>query len=233
MRSKSIAGAIRSSASPLDVSKLEAALEKLDKSRSATLPPIASPSPRSPTSDKLHFKFTSSTQNVSTTSPPLSPDAVFKSRLSPESPRTPGASRSNLKLKLGRSPSPPPLGVRMKHSPTSPSDMINVPSSYKEQQEYLLNEYDYRIKMHVAYQAANFELQNAIGRKKELTALIFKQKQFEQEWPFTRSKAELSSYSEHISITTVDEPREEGMEELIKEAKEMIKSLQNALSTQQ
>ena len=213
------------------MNKLEAALEKLDKSRSATLPPSLSPKALSPTSDRLHFKFTSSAQNVSTTSPPLSPDTVFKSRLSPESPRTTGTSRSNLKLRLGRSPSPP-LGVRMKHSPTSPSDIINLPSSYKEQQEYLLNEYDYRIKMHIAYQAANFELQNAIGRKKELTALIFKQKQFEQEWPFTRSKAELSSYSEHISITTVDEPREEGMEELIKEAKELIRSLQNALTTE-
>ena len=85
--------------------------------------------------------------------------------------------------------------------------------------------------MHIAYQAGNFELQNAIGRKKELTALIFKQKKFEQEWPSTRSKAEISSYSEHISITTVDDPREEGMEELIKEAQEMIKSLQHTLST--
>ena len=67
--------------------------------------------------------------------------------------------------------------------------------------------------MHIAYQAANFELQNAIGRKKELTGLIFKQKQFEQEWPSIRSKAELSSYGEHISVATVDEPREMDMEE--------------------
>ena len=87
--------------------------------------------------------------------------------------------------------------------------------------------------MHIAYQAANFELQNAIGRKKELTGLIFKQKQFEQEWPSTRSKAELSSYSEHTSVTTVDEPREVGMEELIKEAQETIKVFQSTLNTKQ
>ena len=177
----------------------------------------------------------SSTQNVSSTSPPLSPDSAFKSRLAPESPHTGGASRNKLKLRLRKSPSPPQLTVKPKHSPTSPLEhfsMISLPSNHKERQEYLLNEFDYRVKMHIAYQASNFELQNAIGRKKELTALIFKQKQFEQEWPSTRSKAEISSYSEHISITTVDEPREEGMEELIKEAHEMIKSLQCTLSAQ-
>lgn len=85
--------------------------------------------------------------------------------------------------------------------------------------------------MHIAYQAANFELQNVIGKKKELTSLILKQKKFEEEWPLTRSKAELSDYGEHISVTTVDEPREVGMEELIQEAQEMIKLVQHTLST--
>ena len=169
-------------------------------------------------------------------SPPLSPGLVSKAKVSSKPLQTTSASRDKLKLKLRKSPSPPQLAVRTRHSPTSPSEHfsgISLPSSHKEREDYLLNEYDYRIKMHIAYQAANFELQNAIGRKKELTGLIFKQKQFEQEWPSTRSKAELSSYSEHISVTTVDEPREVGMEELIKEAQEMIKLLQNALSTKQ
>ena len=66
-----------------------------------------------------------------------------------------------------------------------------------------------------------------------MTGLIFRQKQFEQEWPSTKSKAELSSYSEHISVTTVNEPREVGMEELIKEAQEIIKLLQSTLNTKQ
>ena len=175
-------------------------------------------------------------QTVSTTSPPLSPGTVSKAKLSSKPPQTTSASRNKLKLKLKKSPSPPQLAVRSRHSPMSPSEqfsVISLPSSHKEREEYLLNEYDYRIKMHIAYQAANFELQNAIGRKKELTGLIFKQKQFEQEWLSTRSKAELSSYSEHISVTTVDEPREVGMEELIKESQEMIKLLQDTLSTEQ
>jgi len=160
----------------------------------------------------------------------LSPDEA--SELSSKFPHTTSASATKSKLRLKFSH--PQLAVRPKHSPTSSCEHFNLtslPSNHQEREEYLLKEYDYRIKKHVAYQAMSFELQNAIGNKKELTALIFKQKKFEQEWPSTRSKEELSSYGEHISITTVDEPREVGMEELIKEAKEMIKKLQYTMST--
>ena len=232
-RESGLTVAIKSSSPPLDVQKLEVALKKLKKSEHVTTPTGLSPRSLSPTNGKESpFKFSSLSQNVSTSSPPLSPEEVSKSTLSSGPPHT---SRDKLKLKLGRSPSPPQFALRSKQSPTSPSEhsVISLPSDHKQRQEYLLNEYDYRIKMHIAYQAANFELQNAIGRKKELTSLIFKQKQFEQEWLSTRSKAELSSYSEHISVTTVDEPREVGMEELIKEGQEMIKLLQCTLSTQQ
>ena len=225
-RESGLTVAIKSSSPPLDVQKLEVALKKLKKSEHVTTPTGLSPRSLSPTNgNESRFRFSSSlSQNVSTASPPLSPEELSKSTLSSGPPHT---SRDKLKLKLRRSSSP-------QQSPTSPSEhsVISLPSDHKQRQEYLLNEYDYRIKMHIAYQAANFELQNAIGRKKELTSLIFKQKQFEQEWLSTRSKAELSSYSEHISVTTVDEPREVGMEELIKEGQEMIKLLQCTLSTQ-
>lgn len=202
--------------------KLEAALKKVAHVTSPT-----SLSPKSLNGGSRH-KFASSSENVSTASSPISPD---KSKLSPEF-------KSKLRLRIRRSPSPPQLAVRQKYSPTSPPPhehfkVIRLPSTHKEREEYLLNEFDHRIKMHIAYQAANFELQNVIGSKKELKTLIFKQRKFEQEWPSTRTKAELSSYSEHISITTVDEPREVGMEELIKEAKEMIKSLQHTISSRQ
>ena len=225
---------ITSSPPPLDVHKLETALKKLHKSKHSTSPTSSSPRSLSPTSGERQFEITS--QNVPTMSPPLSPGSISKVAMSSKPPRTTSASRDKLKLRLRKPPSPPQLAIKPRHSPTSPSEYFSVkslPSNHKEREEYLLNEYDYRIKMHIAYQAANFELQNAIGRKKELTGLIFKQKQFEQEWPSTRSKAELSSYSEHISVTTVDEPREVGMEELLKEAQEMIKLLQSTLSTKQ
>lgn len=166
----------------------------------------------------------------SSPSPPLSPDEA--SKLSPKFSHATSVSAAKSKL---RPRSPPRLAIRSKHSPTSCEhfNLKSLPSSHQEREEYLLNEYDYRMKMHIAYQAESFELQNAIGNKKELTALICKQKNFEQEWPSTRSKDELSSYGEHISITTVDEPREVGMEELIKEAKELIKLLQYTINTKQ
>ena len=222
--------AARSPPPPLDMHQLEAALKKVDDSRRVKTPTGLSSKTSSATNGILQHKLTKlSSHDVSTTSPPLSPDAAHKLNLSPD------MTSSSKKLRPQRSPSPPLLAVRQKHSPTSPREhiVISLPVNHKERAEYLLKEYDYRMKMHIAYQAASFELQNVIGSKKDLKTLVFKQKKFEQEWPSTRSKAEISSYGEYISITTVDDPREEGMEELIKESQELIKLLQQSISSKQ
>ena len=85
------------------------------------------------------------------------------------------------------------------------------PTNEKTRQEYLLHEYDRRLNMQVAYQAANFELHDALLiNNKQFRALICEQRRFERKWPLLRTKSKLGNESqmlhdESTPTTTVDE----------------------------
>ena len=108
--------------------------------------------------------------------------------------------------------------------------MKTLPTSKKIREEYLLHEYDRRLKMQIAYQAANFELQDALhANNRQFKALIYGQRKFEQRWPLLRSKslwrAELVHYDESVDKVGITE-KEACFLELIKEGQTLIEVIQ-------
>jgi len=109
--------------------------------------------------------------------------------------------------------------------------MTTLPTSKKIREEFLLHEYDRRIKMQIAYQAANFELQDTLlENNRQFRALIYEQKRFEQRWPLTRRQSkpsdELQELNDECIAETAIEEREACFAELIKEARALIGVIQ-------
>lgn len=108
--------------------------------------------------------------------------------------------------------------------------MKTLPTSMKIREEFILHEYDRRLKMQIAYQAANFELQDALhANNQQFRALIYAQRRFEQRWPSLRSKSlqggELVHYDESVNEVGITE-NEACFMELIKEGKTLIEVIQ-------
>ena len=111
--------------------------------------------------------------------------------------------------------------------------MKTLPSSKKIRDEYLLHEYDRRLKMQIAYLAANFELQNALRENnRQFRALIYGQRRFEQRWPLLHSKSLQRTELVHYYDESVDEAghgiteKEACFLELIKEGQTLIEVIQ-------
>ena len=109
--------------------------------------------------------------------------------------------------------------------------MTTLPTSKKIREEYLLHEYDHRLKMQIAYQAANFELQDALHvNNRQFRALIYGQRRFEQRWPLlhrkSKQRVELSAhYDESVDEAVITE-KEACFMELIKEGQTLIEVIQ-------
>ena len=161
----------------------------------------------------------------------VSPSSTkVKSNLSSESSQKSTASGSEAK---GKSHSPKVVAHNAPPS-TSTFDydlfMKTLPTSKKIREEYLLYEYDCRLKTQIAYQAANFELQDAIAANRQFRALICEQKRFERNWPLLRKKSKemkesQTLHDESIAGTAKDE-KEACFIELIKEGRAIIEIIQ-------
>ena len=96
----------------------------------------------------------------------------------------------------------------------SPEKCLTLPNNNKERKEFLLNAYDKRKKKQLAFLAATFVLQNAIGIKKGLKDLVNEQRWFEKKSLLPQSETESSEKpKEDVEITpgTVTEDREISM----------------------
>ena len=107
--------------------------------------------------------------------------------------------------------------------------MKTLPTDKKITEEYLLHEYDCRLKMQIAYQAANFELHDALHENnRQFRALIYEQRRFERSWPLTRTrkfKQSVNSPIYQVNQMAISE-REACFMELIKEGQILIDVIQ-------
>ena len=110
--------------------------------------------------------------------------------------------------------------------------IADLPNSDSSREKYILNEYDCRMKKHIAFQAATFELLNAKKGLHEVSNLIHQQRKFEEKWPSRYSKTTSSEefYDENIFNTNI-EVREIDMTEMIKESQEAVKLLRHLLNS--
>ena len=110
--------------------------------------------------------------------------------------------------------------------------IVDLPNSDSSRENYILNEYDCRMKRHIAFQAAIFELLNAKKGLHEVSNLIHQQRKFEEKWPLTYSETTPSEefYDENILNTNI-EVREIDMTEMIKESQEAVKLLRHSLNS--
>jgi len=107
----------------------------------------------------------------------------------------------------------------------------DLPNSDSSRENYILNEYDCRMKKHITFQAATFEALNAKKSLHEVSNLIHQQRRFEERWPSRYS--ETSPSEEFFDENVFDlnfEVREVDMTEMLKESQEIIKMLQQLLN---
>lgn len=110
--------------------------------------------------------------------------------------------------------------------------IVDFPNSDSSRENYILNEYDCRMKKHIAFQAASFELLIAKKDLNEVSNLVHQQRRFEERWPFRYSETTPSEdfYDENIFNVNVD-VRELDMTETAKESQEVIQMLQILLQS--
>lgn len=160
---------------------------------------------------------------------PVSPSSTnIKSNMSSESSYTSGSAMVNESKKKTH--------VAHSHSlPNSTFDyeqfMTTLPTNEKIRQEYLLHEYDRRLNMQIAYQAANFELHDALlMNNRQFRALICEQRRFEQKWPLLRTKSreqnESPTFHDESTAATMADEREACFVELAKEGRVIIEVVQ-------
>ena len=107
-----------------------------------------------------------------------------------------------------------------------------LPTGKKITEEYLLHEYDSRLKMQIAYQAANFELYDALHENnRQFKALIYEQRRFEKSWPLTRTRkfkqsVESLLYQDKLINQMDISERETCFLELVKEGQILIEIIQ-------
>lgn len=108
--------------------------------------------------------------------------------------------------------------------------IVELPNSDHGRESYVLNEYDCRMKKHIAVQAANFELLNAKKGMPEVSNLIHQQRRLEEGWPLRYSETTPSEgfYNENVFDTNV-EVWELNMAEMTKESKRIISILQELM----
>ena len=109
--------------------------------------------------------------------------------------------------------------------------IVDLPNSDSSRENYILNEYDCRMKKHIAFQAATFEVLNVQKGLNEVSNLIQQQRKFEEKWPSRYSETTPSEgfYDENI-FNIDDEVREINMTEMLKESQEIINLLQILLN---
>ena len=107
-------------------------------------------------------------------------------------------------------------------------NLITLP---KDRQKFVLHEYDCRMKKHIAFQAANFELQDTKKHNQKLSNLVHQQRRFEEMWPSKRSEANPSiRITEFFDENVLDpEIKELDVSELVKEAGRVIMLLRYTL----
>ena len=115
---------------------------------------------------------------------------------------------------------------------TRNKNIVDLPSSDSSRENYILHEYDCRMKKHIAFQAASFEVLNAKRGMSELSNLIHQQRKFEESWPFRYSETTPSEEFYDESVFDIDvEVREFDMTEMVKESQQVIEILQQLLSS--
>ena len=165
---------------------------------------------------------------------PVSPSSTkVKSKVSSESSHT---SRSVVVNESKKKMHSPKIVAHSHPLPNSSSFdyeqfMSTLPTNEKIRQEYLLHEYDHRLNLQIAYQAANFELHDALLiNNKQFRALICEQRRFEQRWSLLRTKSKQwnesqTCHDESTAATAVDE-KEACFIELAKEGQALIEVVQ-------
>ena len=115
---------------------------------------------------------------------------------------------------------------------TRNKNIVDLPSSDNNRENYILHEHDYRMKKHIVFQAASFEVLNAKGGMPELSNLLHQQRKFEKSWPFRYSETTPSEEFYDESVFDIDvEVREFDMTEMVKESQQVIGILQQLLSS--
>ena len=110
--------------------------------------------------------------------------------------------------------------------------IVDLPNSDNGRENYILHEYDCRMKKHIAFQAANFELLHAKKGMYELSNLIRQQRKFEESWAFRYSETTPSEEFYDESVFDIEvEVREFDMTEMVKESQQVIEMLQQLLSS--
>ena len=173
-----------------------------------TEPTQASEESATESTAKLRKKRSSKSPKPCYVTAPSSPTMV-KSKVSSESLQVLEGLSSNLKIKKASFYKPAAASKL-----PSPENCLTLPNNDKERKEFLLNAYDKRIKRQLAFLAAIFVLQNAIGIKKGLKDLVNEQRWFEKKWLLPQSETESSEKpKEDVEITpgTVIEDREISM----------------------
>ena len=189
--------------------------EPVTKSRSSESPSLLTVSPLLPEkaepsqpSEKSVTKPTKSRKKRSSKSPrpryvtaPSSPTMV-RSKISSESPQ---ALEGKLKIKKASS-------VKSAKQP-SPERSLTLPNNDVEREEFILNAFDRRMKKQLAFFAATFVLQSAIGVKKGLKDLVNEQRWFEKKWSSPREAKSSEKPKKDVEITpgTAIEEREISM----------------------
>ena len=110
--------------------------------------------------------------------------------------------------------------------------IVDLPNSDSGRENYILHEYDCRMKKHIAFQAASFELLNAKKGMYELSNLIHQQRKFEESWAFKYNETVPSEefYDENVFDIDV-EVKEFDITELVKESQKVIEMLQQLLGS--
>ena len=196
--------------------------DDLQKDKSSRLPQTSSMKPQ------LEIRSTKNCSPLQDTSVLSSSTTRIKSNLSSESQH-----RSNASIVDSvENKSKPEAVTDNEQLSTSTFDyelfMTTLPTSKKVREEYLLHEYDRRLKMQIAYQAANFELQDTLHvNNRQFRALIYGQRRFEQRWPLLhrRSQQRVES-STHYAETVAISEKEACFMELIKEGRTLVEVIQ-------
>ena len=111
--------------------------------------------------------------------------------------------------------------------------IVDLPNSDNSRENYILNEYDCRMKKHITFQAVTFELLNTKKGLHKVSNLIHQQRRFEERWPSRYSETSPSEefYDESVFDTNIEEIRETDMTEMIQESKQPIRMLQHLLNS--
>jgi len=111
--------------------------------------------------------------------------------------------------------------------------IADFPNTNSGREKFVLNEYDSRMKKHIVFQAASFELQNAEKGLCEVNNLIHQQRRFEERWPSRYSEIKPSKETELFYDEAVfdinSEVKKFNMTEMVRKSQVVIKLLQKIL----